>query len=542
MPHLTNIKEFHMNKTLKKTKIICLLAVIFLISACASTSKNRQTQERLLKDLTNKDYVAAKKFVNDSKFYPSENSLLLRLLERGTVEYLNGNFYQALKTFEDAQKISDDLYTRSISRAALSAIGSKSADNYYGEKYERSLIRFYEALLHYCLYRQGEYEAYERKDETGKIVQVPSKTLSENERRTHLIQSRSVLMEWDSLLRSYDIELSGKAVYKSDLVQKLFGAFVHTEIGTREDRQTALQLYRDAQTTLIRNYNIYPSFNEKHIEFERNFSRLPLMSIDKVKSDFIRQSAASESSENFINARLNKLSSNNTDNFTVIVKEGLISPKQVKKVIVGMLPGITGAKIKEGDIFIPVPPQIPIALRALGGDLNTFMGWVLALGVIDFEIPYIADRIEKGAYEVVLIGGDGREIVAPLALIEPLSNIAVREFNNEHSIAKLALSVALEHAAAIVAAYQIWLQNPNDLLTKIAAVASYKAASAAINERYRADLRYWSSLPNTVWMGGAKVADGKYVLFINRIENGRKNKVYENTVEIKGGAFADINL
>jgi hypothetical protein len=530
------------NKTFKKTRIICLLAAIFFISACASTSKNRQTQERLLKDLTNKDYATAKKFVNDSKFYPSENSLLLRLLERGTVEYLNGNFYQALKTFEGAQKVSDDLYTRSISRAALAAIGSKSADNYYGEKYERSLIRFYEALLHYCLYRQGEYESYERKDDAGKIVQVPSKTLNENERRTHLIQSRSVLMEWDSLLRSYDVELAGKAVYKSDLVQKLFGAFVHTEIGTREDRQTALQLYRDAQTTLIRNYNIYPSFNEKYVDFERNFSRLPLMSIDRVKSDFIRQTAASSASENFINERLNKLSSNNTDNFTAIVKEGFISPKQVKRVIVGMLPGITGVNLKEGDIFIPVPPQIPIALGSLGGNLNTFMGWVLALGVIDFEIPYITDRIEKGTLEAVLIGQDGREIVMPLALIEPLSNIAFREFNNEQSITRLALSVALEHAAAIVAAYQIWQQNPNDLLTKIAAIASYKAASVAINERYRADLRYWSSLPDTVWMGGAKAPNGKYVLIINRIENGRKNKVYENAIEINGGAFADINL
>ena len=531
-----------MNKTLKKTKIICLLAALFFISACASTSKNRQTQERLLKDLTSKDYAAAKKFVNDSDFYPSENSRLLRLLERGTVEYLNGNFYQALKIFEDAQKVSDDLYTRSISRAAAAAVGSNAADNYYGERYERSLIRFYESLLHYCLYRKGEYEAFERKDDSGKTVWVALKTLTENERRTHLIQSRSILIEWDSLLRSYDIELSGRAVYKSDLVQKLFGAFIHTEIGTREDRQIALQLYRDAKDTLIRNYNIYPSFNEKHVEFEKNFSRLPLMSIDKVKSDFIRQTAAAAASENFIDARLNKLSSNNTDNFTVIVKEGFISPKQARRVVVGMIPGITGTKLKEGDIFIPVFPQIPIALGSLGGDLNVFLGWVLALGVIDFEIPYIEDRVEKGSFEAVLISQDGRENVLPLALIEPLSNIAFREFNNEQSILRLALAVSLEHAVAIVAAYQIWRQNPNDFLTKVAALASYKAATIAIKERHKADLRYWSSLPNTVWMGGAKVADGKYVLTVNRIENGRKNKVYENAVQISGGAFADINL
>jgi hypothetical protein len=67
-----------MNKTFSKTRIICLPVGGFLISACTSTSRNRQTQERALKDLMKKDYAAAEKFVNDSKFYSSKNLALLQ--------------------------------------------------------------------------------------------------------------------------------------------------------------------------------------------------------------------------------------------------------------------------------------------------------------------------------------------------------------------------------------------------------------------------------------------------------------------------------
>ena len=527
---------------IKKIKLFCAFALTaVLISSCA-TGKNRDTHAKLLGDLQSGNYQAMKAFVNDPKFYPEENSALLRLFERGSAEYLIGNLYQALKTFEQAQKLSDELFTKSISKAVVSAVAGGSLDNYYGEKYERSLIRFYQSLIHYRLYKSGVYEA---RTEDG--VKIAAKNLDNNEKRNHLVAARSILLEWDSLLNSYKGELAGKSLYKQDLAQKLYGAFIHEEFGTSDDRQIALGLYRDAKEVLLRNYNSYPSFNKKFKEFNDNFSKLASMPLDKVKAEFISPTVNEEGLEKFIDEKIAKLSANNKDNVTVVLSAGLIMPKMAKRVVVAMLPGITVKDIKPGDIFIPVPPQVSVALAVLGGDLNTFLAWVLALGAIEFEIPFINDYPgdQDWTVEAILSGG-GQEIKFPMVLLDPMTNIAVREFNDGQTarVATIAAKTAVLHAAAIVAAYQAWQKAPKDNVlkqraAKAAAIAAYKAATVGINATLKTDLRYWSILPNQIRFGSAKAPNGKYKLTFNSSLGGKMRVSQE--IEVKdGGVFVDL--
>jgi len=541
----------------KISLVFVFLAMAVFVSSCASTGANRQTQSQLLGNLAKGDYKTAENFVNDAKFYPQENSALLRLLERGTVQYLAGNYYQALKTLEQAQKLSDELFTKSISKGAAAAIGSSSADNYYGERYERSLIRFYESLVNYNLYKKGEYEAYSLKDKDGKTTQFSAKKLSDSEKKNHLSQARSILLEWDTLLYSYDKELAGKATYKSDLVQKLYGAFIHEEFGTSEDRQIALQLYKDAKDILLKNYNLYASFNNKSSDFAKNFDKLAKMPLDKVKADFIDPSINEKDLDVFIDQKITKLSSNNKDNFTLVLKDGFIAPKKAKKVIIGFITGNANmglhSDIPKDAAFIPLP--VDILLKLGGKEFYDFLNTVFKLGsyslpTIDFEIAYIEDNAQQDSYTAEL---NGKEF--NIVLLDPLANIAYRELDAKSAgaIAKTASVVAAKHAAALYASYQTYKAATKGLgddfkgkATKKSALTAfgiaYKAAVELINESANADLRYWSSLANNIRIGSANIPDGEYKLTIYSNEKGNKRKVHERKVNVAGNLFVDINL
>ena len=145
-----------------------VILYIFLVCSCSSTLDKRKTSQSVYIEVMNKNYQNALEIINNNDFYSADTSKLLKYLELGTINYLNNNYYQALKNFEKAKKISDDLYTISISKKALSAWDA-NLDIYYGEVYEASLIRFYISLINYNLYQQGFYEAYF--DENGIYIE-----------------------------------------------------------------------------------------------------------------------------------------------------------------------------------------------------------------------------------------------------------------------------------------------------------------------------------------------------------------------------------
>ena len=144
---------------------------ILLLCSCASLDY-RTKQNDLKNELVKKNYTGAINIINKKDFIPEERSELLNKLEKGTTHYLNGNYFQAMQYFTKAQEISDNLYTISLKGKLAGALNA-NLDNYYGEIYERSLIRFYESLIHYDLYRVGKYESYTSEDENGNKIVIP---------------------------------------------------------------------------------------------------------------------------------------------------------------------------------------------------------------------------------------------------------------------------------------------------------------------------------------------------------------------------------
>ena len=68
------------------------------------------------------------------------------LFERGLISHYGDRFDESNRTFELAEITSDDLYTKSISREAISLITSDNLRSYAGSQYERLLIHYYRAF------------------------------------------------------------------------------------------------------------------------------------------------------------------------------------------------------------------------------------------------------------------------------------------------------------------------------------------------------------------------------------------------------------
>ena len=68
------------------------------------------------------------------------------LFERGLIAHYGDRFDESNRTFEFAEITSDDLYTKSVSREAVSLLTSDNLRSYAGSQYERLLIHYYRAL------------------------------------------------------------------------------------------------------------------------------------------------------------------------------------------------------------------------------------------------------------------------------------------------------------------------------------------------------------------------------------------------------------
>ncbi len=492
----------------------------------------------MLSSLRNYDYNSAKTIVNGEKFYNKEKDIFLNKVEKGTTYYLSKDYYQSLKYFEEAQKICENLSATTRVSGKLKGVIDPAADNYYCEKYERSLLNFYLSLINYNLYSNGRYEPYTRQ-EKDKIVDVSEKILNQSEKLAHLSASRSYIIKWNSLLSTYKKELAGKSGYKDDLVAKLWGAYIHEQFDNSENRQIALQLYKDAKDVLVKNYSVYPTFNKKNESFEKNYKKFNNNNIDKIKKDYIENTEFSNNLLAFLDEKIKDLSSNKRDNFTVVLKEDFVSEKKGEVVKVGLpLEFVAAVEFQPTNNRKGLKDFIFSALAVDGADV---------LPGIEIELPYVEKKpVENNFVVEVLNKNNSKATEFPVVLLNPNSDIAKKEFEDKRTLLYTQMSVLAitKHTSALIAAYQIYAQNPNGL-TFTAALTSYKTAAKLINETTKADLRYWASLSDNVRIGSAKLNAGEYLINVYDLKkNGVKTKVKSEIIKIdeKNNTLLDINV
>ena len=114
--------------------------------------------------------------------------------------------------------------------------------------YERSAMYFYLALNRAILSQSDESVFADAASESG----FTTRPLSRDEKSGYLYAARATVVAWDSFMENVRRD-AREEVFQHDLLAKLGGGFIHEMINTRNDRQTAIYLYKQA-------LKILPSF------------------------------------------------------------------------------------------------------------------------------------------------------------------------------------------------------------------------------------------------------------------------------------------
>lgn len=491
---------------MKRLNPIRYFALIVLVG-CAGNQKEIIKYREFVQT---KDYKSAIAIMKGDSIYKDEESRLLKYLELGTLHLYSGEYYQALQYFDQARDLSDKLFTVSISKKVAGIVGNQSADNYYGEKYERSLIRYYTILTHYNLYEKGEYESYieEKRDTKGKVVatnNIASVTLDGSKKRFHLQAAKSILLEWNSILEDFKKTSAGEVTYKDDLLAKFVGAVIHNKADTSADRQIALGLYKESKNTVFRYYNSYQSFNTKFNEFNKDYKKLSEMNTELVQANYVAATPLNKAVLEYSDDKIKEMNKGDADNVYLVWHEGLISSKEIKKYEFPV--GLEAAKVTVGTAsdFIGFSKHALVSV----GQVNP---------KISFEMPVIPYRANSEDFKIII--KKSGLIVSEKAgiLVDPLSEMAYYTMSSKATsdLVMVGTRVAAKHLVALSGAYLTYknlVEKMGEGIALLSGTAAYNLASRGIADTEKADLRSWITLPNQVRMNSFKLPPGEYEFY-----------------------------
>ena len=492
------------------------ILILILLTGCASsTSQKKVLKLRAL--VKEKDLSEALNLVQCKNFYSSTRSIFLKLIEEGMIYHLKGDYFKSSNIFEKAKSISDKLYTKSVGYKIKSIIVNDGSDIYYGSKYERSFIRFYQALNFFLLSLPGSFRFDTvngaEKGNTLKSIQV-KKVLTDGERRKQLYRAKAILVEWDSLLDEYRDQLSGKGAYKDDMAAKLLGAIIHERLGTINDNNTAKILYKDAKKLLVRNYSSFSDYNILFKRYQEDFSKFPKFGQAKVERDYIKKTNMYKVLNRYIDNGIANIKKHRIQNFKILVTENFIARKKAKK------------------YYFPIQLGTNLSMDVSNRkNFKKFITSIYADLSVSFELPKIIIPKREAPLRLIIQKKKSGTVIKDiqLALIEPLSSIAKLTFDN-HIVGtkvKTGLRVMLKHLAALVVSYKVYKsmvkKGISSVIARNLAITSYIISNKAIQKSERADLRLWSTLPNNVWLGGANLNVGTYYIFLKSMGKIVKN-------------------
>ena len=515
----------------------------FLVFLLSCSLQQGHDLTRIKSSFRERDYERSLEILESSEEYKEEKNRLLYHLEKGTLLFRQKKHYLSTLSFQKAKSIIEALYTKRVSKKALSLIVNESVDIYYGENYEKSLLHLYQAVNFYTLYRQGYYEAYEQDG-----VSVPKRELNDGERKRELMRARAEIVAWNTLLETLQMvarNMKDRHIFQNDMMAKIFGAVIHESVDTSTDRQIALQLYKDAWH-LMKRYRSYKSFSEDdpkapskshnqgleqylHKQILRLTQAIRPYEVRKVRKQFAMEK---------------DLQAHTRNNLTLLVEKGSISDKTgqrqyfslgrvledpdnsaVQKIMAGVAAVVLmNFAVNKLELLPPPHTWNPVGAH-LG--FNTAAHLALEGASIDFEIPVLRSTPEMQTPVVIVKDQEGNIVEKRnLVLTGPVDNIAEEAIalTSSRLYGKLGFRLAIKYLAAIVASYATYSllvgeENDNDFLAKNAAVIQYMAAAKAIAKSEKADIRYWTTLPKSLWFLDMSLKKGDYRLFITDTGN-----------------------
>jgi len=146
-----------------RTRVAAAAVLLLLAGAGLTGCSTYVERHRMLRgDLAGGDFDKALAVIDEGA---KGHDRLLNLLERGLVLHYADRWQASNEVFEEAELLSDDLYTRSVSQAALSMVTSDGAIDYRAKPYEMALVPYYRALNYAYLRERDEALVEARKAE-----------------------------------------------------------------------------------------------------------------------------------------------------------------------------------------------------------------------------------------------------------------------------------------------------------------------------------------------------------------------------------------
>ncbi|MFN3551315.1 MAG: COG3014 family protein [Endomicrobiia bacterium] len=201
-------------------RILSFLFFIIYLFSCATHFTYYSSLKNLL---SSEDYIKAESIIENNKFkeYGEKNALLYWLDKAITLHYA-GKYQESILCFDKAEKLAEELYTKSITEEASSFLISDNVRSYQGEDFEKIFINVFQALNYLFL---GKYEEA-------------------------LVEARKV----DHKLKTLQVNYNNKNVYKEDAFMRYLTGLLYESQGELND---AFVSYRKAINEYLTNYKIY---------------------------------------------------------------------------------------------------------------------------------------------------------------------------------------------------------------------------------------------------------------------------------------------
>jgi hypothetical protein len=125
----------------------CLLLLVFVLGSCASMVTSKQQYKGIDKMLVNRQFDQAVAQIEKAKEkHYTEKDKVLYYLDLGMLYHYRGEYQKSNDLLTQAEYAIEDLFTKSVSKAALSLMLNDNALDYFGEDYEDIYLNVFKAL------------------------------------------------------------------------------------------------------------------------------------------------------------------------------------------------------------------------------------------------------------------------------------------------------------------------------------------------------------------------------------------------------------
>ena len=486
--------------------------LLWLLVSCASSPSQNLLRTQVLRG----NYNAAKETLEKSDIKLKERNQFLYYLEKGQIEFLAGNYREAIIPWEKARELLKGYYRQKLGDKILTGIANSNLSDFHGEIFEQHQFFFHLSLAYLRISQQKDVES--------------------RDKIRALASARAALLDWDSFIKG--LHRNGiKAFYKESFLARFYASFLHEVIGSREDLQIAFQLMKDAKGLMkFGDFKVLgPKINKMMGE-----------SLVRLALKLGRKKEVSKFSKEY------KLNAKEVELYPAIflIDRGMIAAKKAETVPFGLQYALNNpSRDVRGNL-------LNIGMTVLSGFSNGVLGlgyqehryrrsgyvryrYRVSGSAIEFEMPVRAestptDSINPGQLQLSLITKEATGEAQPKTInpkflfsVSELSRAAI-DHDFEDIYFRTGLRASMKYLAAIISAYKLYRSmtkskgknprnsNPNvgggNVMARFATTTSFALAVAAIRASERADTRYWSTLPDHLLIKNMDLKPGQYQL------------------------------